>query len=502
MYRRRGNYTLMFAVSLTVLMGFSALSIDMARVRLVEAQIQASTDAATLAATVMLRDGFGPDEAADAAYEVAQTYLVDMQQGGLSVAVEIGDWDWKSHAFEGCGCETRNAVNVKVSRNEAGDAGALRLFFAPMVGGPESLTPTRSGVGAMRHREVMFLLDESGGLDGDTINSLRDSLLTHAIEVFDVGQRDDQLGLAVFSGDVEVVTPLSRLEGAFTPDMIWDWIDLKPCNNGIEAWENYYRFFPDVEGEGGEELYLRARTAGGTPGWIENEFFTGEDVETLYETAFGWFDCDAEFSDPADVDGCAWLLSQLLFETLAVERSPIDTFGFLDGSSQIDCSAGNEFVGHYKQFDGSELIDEVDSPLFGLYPGGELDYGYAPVGRNPGAALQLAVDELSDEFNTDEDAHKVIVMFTSGDPLCRKESSPKPSECQADFENELVNAANAAEDAGIHTYIIAMVDDADDAPIMDTMVTGDGVAYYITDIADVPLILDDLNRTIPVSLVR
>jgi hypothetical protein len=492
----------MFAVSLTVLMGFSALSIDMARVRLAEAQIQASTDAATLAATVMLRDGFTPDEAADAAYAVAQTYLVDMQQGGLEVSVEIGDWDWRSRTFEGCDCDTQNAVNVRVSRNDRGDAGALRLFFAPMVGGPDELTPSREGVGAMRPREVMFVLDESGGLDAATINAIRDALLTHVIDIFDFGQRDDQVGLTAYAGDFEVVTPLSVLDGDHSPDIIWDWTDLKPCDNGILAWENYYRFFTDVLSEDGDDLYLRARSASGMPGWDENKQLTGDDYETLYELALDWYDCDIDFADPADADGCAWMLSQVLFEVLAEERSPIDSFGFLNGPGQIECAAGNEYVGHYKQFDSNEMIDQVDSPTFGLFPKARLDHGYAPVGRNPGAALQDAVDQLTDPSETDEDAHKIIVMFASGDPLCREESTPNQSACQADFENNLVNAAFEAEDAGIHTYVVVLRDDPSESPVLDTMATGDGVTFYTTNLEDMPVILNDLNGTVPVSLVR
>ena len=93
-------------------------------------------------------------------------------------------------------------------------------------------------------------------------------------------------------------------------------------------------------------------------------------------------------------------------------------------------------------------------------------------------------------------------MFASGDPLCREESTPNPGACQADFENNLINAANEAEDAGIHTYLVVLRDSPAEAPILDTMATGDGVVFYTTDLEDVPFILDDLNGTVPVSLVR
>jgi Flp pilus assembly protein TadG len=106
----RGNVVIVFALSLVVLIGFAALSVDMGRIYNVKGDLQNAVDAAALGA---IRDLNGsPDQFAPARAS-AQYFASLHQANGTPVTLEsndgnsstgdivLGHWDFDTRTFSG-----------------------------------------------------------------------------------------------------------------------------------------------------------------------------------------------------------------------------------------------------------------------------------------------------------------------------------------------------------------------------------------------------------------
>ena len=127
---RRGNYATITALSLTVLLGFGALAIDVSHVHLVDQQLQTAADASAHAAVMML-DGSeeGLAAAKTAAGELAQANYaggqkVTLDDSGSPFAKAVfGVWDAEARSFdESEDPEEVNAVRVTTGHENTSTA--------------------------------------------------------------------------------------------------------------------------------------------------------------------------------------------------------------------------------------------------------------------------------------------------------------------------------------------------------------------------------------------
>jgi hypothetical protein len=134
---RRGNVAVIIALSLTVLLAFAAVVIDVGYGRLVHRQLQDAADAAALAAAARLD---GTDDGLEEARATAEWIASENRAAGAPVAIDgatdvvLGDWDKDAGSFtESDDPEVVDAVQVSARID------ALRLFIAPVALDRESI---------------------------------------------------------------------------------------------------------------------------------------------------------------------------------------------------------------------------------------------------------------------------------------------------------------------------------------------------------------------------
>jgi len=123
----RGSVLPMVALSLTVILGFAALAIDVGQERTLHAQLEATADSAALAAASQL-----PNEkkARDAALEYAEKNMPAEQNGTVLTDADIvfGTWYEGRREFVAGGPFT-NAVQVTVRRDQQNGNPAPTFFL-------------------------------------------------------------------------------------------------------------------------------------------------------------------------------------------------------------------------------------------------------------------------------------------------------------------------------------------------------------------------------------
>lgn len=155
---RRGNYALLLAVALVVVLGFGALALDIAYMLLGRAQTQDVADAASQAAMIALRQT-GDEVLARRAAEL----IVDQNQV-LGEPPEIdqivfGSWDdsWAEPVFVPH-ARRPNAVHLSVAR----DGGEAASYLLARIWGYDHFDLLADATSASRSVQLVFVLDITG----------------------------------------------------------------------------------------------------------------------------------------------------------------------------------------------------------------------------------------------------------------------------------------------------------------------------------------------------
>ncbi|MBN2800873.1 MAG: VWA domain-containing protein [Deltaproteobacteria bacterium] len=166
---RRGNTTMVFALSMPVILGFTALAIDWGMVSMARLQAQSAADAASLAGAVFFQD---PSRA----QEVAQAYAEANGINGMdSVIVDdsyvYGDWDTDARTFTALsGKEGANAVRVSVRAT-------VPMHFSAMFGLHAFDVVETAGAGptAIKGRapDTVIVLDVSSSMNSTEMRDAR-----------------------------------------------------------------------------------------------------------------------------------------------------------------------------------------------------------------------------------------------------------------------------------------------------------------------------------------
>jgi Flp pilus assembly protein TadG len=194
-YRRRGNYILLFLVSVFVILGFGAFTVDLGFRWMSQAQAQDVADAAAQAALVVLRQTgeTGPAEAAAAAI-VASNKVA----GGTPEFVDItfGLWD-DTVASPVMQTENSrpNAVNVTVARRRDD---AVPYLLAKLWG-YDTFDVVARATAATRSVQIVFVVDITGSWKEAGFASARESVLIGYDMLAGSSSALDEFGLTIFS---------------------------------------------------------------------------------------------------------------------------------------------------------------------------------------------------------------------------------------------------------------------------------------------------------------
>jgi len=119
---QRGSIMILFALMLPVLLGFFALTVDLARLYLLKVELQNAADAAALAGAQLYHDQGSCTAAQGEARNVAEKNAVNGEP--RTTNVDCGSWSNASFSETGSGDP---AIRVTIS-------GPVQFFFAPVLG--------------------------------------------------------------------------------------------------------------------------------------------------------------------------------------------------------------------------------------------------------------------------------------------------------------------------------------------------------------------------------
>lgn len=229
-HARRGNYAMLFAVALAVLLGFGALAIDIAYQIMTKAQAQGVADAASQAAIIVLRQTGDQTQARRAAEHVVSLNAVAHGRATMT-ELTFGSWDdaEPDPVFRPTVVRP-NAARVRVAR--AGDA-SVPYLLAPILGF-ESFDVNAMATSAARSTQVIIVLDVTGSWGERDFAEARAAVLT-ALDMLTLSASDvDEVGLTIFTNryawEYTPLTDIALPENAIAVQA--DWAKLNLASKG------------------------------------------------------------------------------------------------------------------------------------------------------------------------------------------------------------------------------------------------------------------------------
>lgn len=165
---RRGTILIWVAALMIVLLGFTALAVDVGHLYAVQADLQLAADSAALAGAEGLT--VGTSSARARAIQYAAKNDANGQPVSISDSnVEFGLWNSTSHTFtpvSGNGGTYPDAVRVTAALNEA-SGNSVSLHFAKALGIADA-DVAASAIAYYGARDIVIVLDYSASMNDDT----------------------------------------------------------------------------------------------------------------------------------------------------------------------------------------------------------------------------------------------------------------------------------------------------------------------------------------------
>jgi Mg-chelatase subunit ChlD len=210
----------LIVILLVLFLAAAALSVDVAYMHLVNAQLRSSTDAAAQAAVEVLGQTQNPAAARAAAKHIASVNTVASSGVTLTDAdIVLGRGRWQSNGTVSFTANQTplNAARVTGRKEQSSPSGAAPLFFARILGF-EQWDTRQVATAARWERDICLVIDRSNSMNYEgKLPDLRD-----AVSIFlDVLESDgyvDQVALASYNHtsrlDQSLTTNLSRIRTA------------------------------------------------------------------------------------------------------------------------------------------------------------------------------------------------------------------------------------------------------------------------------------------------
>ncbi len=172
-----GFVLVMVAASLTALMGFAALGIDLAYLMEAQTELAATADATALAGASGLNASVQEQGKKQAATDRAITYAglnkVLGQPFDLNKQkqpLHFGRWDPATKTFKE-GSVPSNAVHVSLQLTNTSNPSMPTLFFAPVIGHVTGRIAANATAAVIGSSDMVLALDHSGSMGEDTVGN-------------------------------------------------------------------------------------------------------------------------------------------------------------------------------------------------------------------------------------------------------------------------------------------------------------------------------------------
>ncbi len=228
--QRGGNFTLMLAVALIVVLGFGALAIDTAYMLMAHSQAQDLADATSQAALIVLRQTGDQSMAEEAAEQVMSANRI-AGRSPTNLDISFGTWDDtdETPTFVEDGVNP-NAVRTTLGRE---DADAIPFLLARLWG-METFDAMASATSATRSLQVIIVMDITGSWGEAKFGDARDASLVALDMLSESASGIDQLGMTIFTNRYAwEYTPLVNIaNGATAAAVTADWSVLNIASKG------------------------------------------------------------------------------------------------------------------------------------------------------------------------------------------------------------------------------------------------------------------------------
>ncbi|MGC6493481.1 MAG: pilus assembly protein TadG-related protein [Myxococcota bacterium] len=516
MRARRGNYSVLFTLSFTIMMGFAAFAVDIGQLRLSRVRAESAASSAAFATMDALVSGATDAGAAAAGSSMANANPLPGISEDYSVTINLGTYDWDTNVFSDGGGASAARVSVR-------HADGMGMLFAPLLLNDDSKLEAAREVGARqtvaaRRRDFVVVVDVSRD-NTENIDQIGLAIDEFYGTLDDLGIRDEQVSLVAYAGDGVILTDLVDLQSNFSAAQA-EALSLSPCALTTEDWANYYRFVTPVAAQflgfsmgvgpmdltGFEEV---APTLAWPPVGIEMWWYKEYQVDEivldnntdlyLQEQSYG-----ANLSEP-DQQLAAMVGSWLLYAFAWDE-------GIVPSTSPLNCRDGNWYEGRPEAVVDSLWLPGVDDGV-GVLPvdigpeGTEqyMDGSYARAGSNPAAGLNLARAIVTGP-RRNPDSDPVVILITGADAECSPEvNSFATNSCESDWQFDGVLEAVALENEGATVHVISVLDeedDEDDDVYLSGLPSADGTYFETDDPSDVGAQLDAIARDVKLQVVH
>ena len=226
---RRGNYAILTALVLVVLLGFAALAIDLSYIRLTRLQAQNAADAGAHAALLELRRTQDQDASRLRADQIVSLNVVAGEPAAIEPGADVvfGGWDFDLRSFDP-GADYVNAVQVTVRRDAESPAGAIPLMIGRVFDNDSAeARSTGSSVGALRSRSLVVVQDITHSFAGEM-----EQAKTASIALLNLMKENsfpgDTTGMITFVGEAEEYSELGQLESEYER-LLSEWDQLDWC---------------------------------------------------------------------------------------------------------------------------------------------------------------------------------------------------------------------------------------------------------------------------------
>lgn len=238
--RRRGNYSLMLAIVVIVLLGFGALSVDVAYMRYAQAQCQDVADAASQAALIALRQTGSEARSREAAEQIIALNEVAGAPPSV-VDIVFGHWDDTAAdpTFTTGGSSAPNAVRVTVARDE--DNASAIPFLLARIFGQDTFNVQATAVSATRSFQIVLVLDITGSWHENKFADARDAVLQALDMAADSASGVDEIGMTIFTNRYAwEYTPFTQISvGGNAAAVRADWEKLNIASKGGTDVDHY-----------------------------------------------------------------------------------------------------------------------------------------------------------------------------------------------------------------------------------------------------------------------
>ena len=208
--KRRGSMLILVAIVMVIFVAMTVISVDVAKMHLVQTELRTAADAASRAASEALVRTQDVASARSAALNAAQNNLVNGQPFllaaedvvfGSARQTAAGTFSFQPNQ------NPTNAIRVNARRTSDSPSGSVPLFLGAVLG-TGSFEPTQASTSTAFVRDIALVLDRSGSMGGSKLAALKNGV-REFVSILETTPADERISLSTYASTSQKDIPMS-----------------------------------------------------------------------------------------------------------------------------------------------------------------------------------------------------------------------------------------------------------------------------------------------------